>query len=313
MPLQSITVEVSGDTDSAFVSDVLFELGALSVSTSDLHRGTSSEEPIYGEPPQNSISPSEPSKPTFWRHARITALFPLSVDSEALLMTIATDFRLPQTPTLRIFSEPFDDKTPAEWVAHAQASFQPIVLGRAAISFPWHPPVPDVLNVVLEPGLAFGTGEHATTQLCARWLLDAVSPGTELLDFGTGSGVLAILAAKLEDSATVVGVDIDPDTLPVARANAKRNGVETRVLFYENREEPEGSLYDVVVANILAGPLKTLADRLVSRLKVGGRIALSGILVSQAEEMKVWYRQRGVVMDNAAVDSEWVLLVGTKT
>lgn len=314
MPLQSITVEVSGDTDAAFVSDVLFELGALSVSTSDLHRGTSSEEPIYAEPPQNSITPSEPSKPpTLWHHARVTALFPLSVDSEALLMTIATDFRLPQTPTLRIHSEPFDDKTPVEWVAHAQASFKPIVLGRIAISFPWHTPVPGVLNVVLEPGLPFGTGEHATTQLCARWLLNAVSPGTELLDFGTGSGVLAILAAMLEDTATAVGVDIDPDALPVAWRNAKRNCVENRVSFYENREEPEGSFYDVVVANVLAGPLKMLADRLVSRTRVGGRIALSGILISQAEEMKEWYGQRGVVMDNAAVDSEWVLLVGTKT
>lgn len=312
-PLHAITVEVSGGSDAAFVSDVLFELGALSVSTSDLHQGTHAEDPIYAEPPQDSVTPSQSRAPSFWSDARIIALFPLSVDREAILMTIATDFRLPQSPTLHMYSEQFKDNVPAEWVAHAQVSFRPIVLGRAAIIFPRHPQVPGVLNVLLEAGMAFGTGEHATTQLCALWLLETVSPGTEVLDYGAGSGVLAILAAVLEDDVTAVGVDIDPDAVKVARSNAARNGVEKRVCFYTNLAEPRGRLYDMVVANILAGPLKSLADHLISKIKVGGQIALSSLLLSQAEDLTEWYNRRGVVMHNAAVDSEWVLLVGTKT
>ena len=311
MPLKSITIEVAESRDTGFVSDVLFELGALSVSISDLHQGTAAEDPIYGQPPQDTVSLSTAIGQSVWRNARITALFPLSVDSEALLMTIGTEFGLEQTPTMRIYSEVFEDKSPAEWVAQVQSSFQPICLGKLTITFPWHPREAGVANVVLEPGMTFGTGEHATTQLCARWVIENVRKGMEVLDFGTGSGVLAIVAAVMED-VRAVGVDLDADALQVARANAERNGVADRVSIYENKDEPEGREYDLVVANIMAGPLKSLADRLVSRLKPGGMIGVSGVLVGQAEEMRAWYGERGIWIENAAVDCEWVLLVGRK-
>lgn len=307
-----MTVEVEDEADTEFIFNALFELGAASVSTTDLHQGTADEDPLYGEPPQSGVLISSPPSLTPWKHARITALFPLRKPSDTLLMTIASALSLPATPKLRMYTEPFQDRPTAEWIAAARAFLRPVPLGRAAIVFPWDDPIPGAVNVVLDPGMAFGTGEHATTQLCARWIIDVVAPGTQVLDFGTGSGVLAILSVMLQERVSAVGVDIDPDAVRVARSNAERNKVQDRVHFCENGEEPEGKLYDTVVANILAGPLKLLAEGLVSKLKVGGRIALSGVIVSQAEEMRRWYESFGVEMENASVDGGWVLLVGKK-
>lgn len=313
MPLQQVTVTLTSDVDAAFVSDVLFELGAHSVSVQDRFHGTEQEQPIYGSPLKQSVHNSWASASSLWRNASIKALFPLSTDIEELIMNLATDFNLPQTPTFALTADVFDDKDPDTWVKLVQESFKPIHLGNACISFPWHEPAPGALNVQLEPGMAFGTGEHATTQLCVRWLQTSMRDNMKVLDYGTGSGVLAIFAVLLADNVTACGVDLDPDAVPVAKANAKRNGVGDRIEFFVNADEPLGVQYDCVVANIMALPLMDLAELLVSRLKSGGRIALSGILTSQAREVMECYSRFGVVMSNASSDSGWVILDGVKS
>lgn len=312
MPLRSLTVSVGPDCDAGYVSDVLFELGALSVSVSDLLRGQPGEQSLYGEPPTGSVEATSTQKTPFWSRAQVTALFPFVSNIEGLLMSIAADFELPETPTFSVQSEVFDDKDPDTWVRLVQESFKPIQIGDAWIMFPWHTPRPGALVVQLEPGLAFGTGEHATTQLCIRWLQSAVRPGMRILDFGCGSGVLALFAVMLADNCTALGVDLDASAIQVAVGNAKRNHAEEKLHFCVNADEPEGETYDIVVANILAQPLRSLAPRLISRMKQSGRIALSGVLASQASELSDWYGERGVQMENAAVDSGWALLVGVK-
>lgn len=315
MPLKAFCIEISDNTDACFVSDVLFELGALSVTTTDLHSGTAKEQLIFGEPTQPTdtiTSTTPPLQPAIWNHARVVALFPVSTDMESITMTIASDFNLAQTPTLRIHTELFDDKTPEYWVQIFQQQLQPIILGSCAITFPWREPLQGVRNVVLEPGLAFGTGEHATTQLCARWLQQTVRRGDRVLDVGSGSGVLALIAVMSEEGIRAVGLDIDAEAVRVGRENAKKNGVEEMVRFCEKWEEVGSGVYDVIVANILAGILMGMAEVLVRRMGEGGRIGLSGILLEQAEEVCERFREKGVVMENAEVQDGWVLLVGSK-
>lgn len=312
MTLQSLTVVVGSSVDSSYVSNILFELGALSVTVTDADRGKPSEQPIYGEPPQDGLLSPTPQN-SLWRNSKITSLYPLSQDMEALQMHIATYFDLPTIPTLSLHSELFDEKDPDYWVRHVQESFTPITIGRIRISFPWHDPTPDMLNVRLEPGSGFGTGEHATTQLCATWLQAAIRPNMSVLDFGTGSGILAIVAVTLEQSVTAVAIDIDPTVLPIASENAARNKVENRISFFINAEEPKREPYDIVVANILAGPLKCLSQLLASRVKVGGRIGLSGVLASQAPDLIECYQQHGFILEESMVKDGWALLVGVKT
>lgn len=311
MPLNAVNISVSEEGLSSYVSDILFEMGALSVSLTDLNAGTLSECPVFSEP-----SHDEKILPTVlkgWKGARITALYPLETDMQTLTMLIATHFDLQETPTFSIQTEKFDEKTPDEWVRHVQESFQPIELGRIRISFPWHERHPQFIDICLEPGLAFGTGEHITTQLCLTWLQRVVKPGFDVLDFGTGSGVLAIASAMLAPNVSAVGIDISSEAVTSARENATINNVEHCTQFFENRDEPEAKVYDIVIANILARPLRELAPLLAARLKRGALIGLTGLLTLQAPQLIELYAQYGVSLYDAEVQSGWALLVGLKS
>lgn len=310
MPLKAIHVEVTDENLSKLLYDVLFEMGALSVSITDLHSGGALEQPIFSEPPPNNWQQFTTLRP--WKNARIVAMYPQSTDVESLIMYIATNFELASTPSVRMKADSVEEKSPDDWVRHVQQNFQPIDLGRVRISFPWHPRRTDVIDVRVEPGAAFGTGEHPTTQLCASWLIQTTAPNMSVLDFGCGSGVLAIIATLLAKNVTAVGIDIDPDAVQVAHHNAVLNDVTDRTSFFHNDNEPQHRLYDIVVANILARQLKDLAEHLTSRLKPGGLIALSGIIVSQAPQLIEWYSQFGVTLQDANVSSGWAVVVGRK-
>lgn len=209
MPLRALCNEISDDTDAHFVSHALFELGALSVTTTDFHDGTAQEQLIYDErtPPTDTTTSIilPPQQPAIWNHARTTALFSVSTDMESVMMVIALDLNLAQTHTLRIHTESLDDKTPEEWIRVSQQRLQAIMLGSCSITFPWHEPLPRVRNLVIEPGLAFGTAEHATTQLCARWVERTVRRGDRELDVGSGSAMLALVAVTSEDEVKALG------------------------------------------------------------------------------------------------------------
>lgn len=302
-PLQSLTLKLHNHANVQLISQALLELGALSVTTTDLYQHTNHESPIYSEPPQTT-------PPSPWSNAKVTALFPFTPYPDTLLQTITTALST-DLPPPSITLTPFPNKPPAEWVRAAQALCKPVDLGRATLIFPWHAPQPGTTNIVLQPGLAFGTGDHPTTRLCARWLLRQLRPHVTVLDYGTGSGVLAIVAAAVGEDVSAVGVDIDPDAVRVARENARMNGVEGRVAFW-GVEENLDQCFDIVVANILVGPLLCLAPVLVGRMRTGGKIALSGILVEQAEEVCAAYRTRGVRMDEAIIEDGWAMVVGVK-
>jgi ribosomal protein L11 methyltransferase len=195
-----------------------------------------------------------------------------------------------------------------DWVRLTQSQFDPIrISDRLWIVPSWHvAPDPAAINLELDPGLAFGTGSHPTTRLCLEWLEREVRPGATVLDYGCGSGILAIAAQKLGAGDTV-GVDIDPAALTAAQDNATRNGVRLRIAHSSNDLTER---FDRVVANILTNPLMLLAPLLVARLKPGGRIALSGVLESQAEQVVSAYAPH-IVLSVGAVHEGWVRLEGT--
>ena len=196
-----------------------------------------------------------------------------------------------------------------DWVAKSREQFGPIrVSARLWIVPTWRtPPEPEAINLVLDPGLAFGTGSHPSTRLCLQWLERKITGGETVLDYGCGSGILAIAALKL-GASRAVGVDIDPDAVAAARANARRNGVAGE--FLEARA-PLTFTADVVIANILANPLKLLAPMLASRCRHGGQIALSGILPDQANEVERSYSP-WIAFAPPAEAEGWVCLSGAK-
>jgi len=194
-------------------------------------------------------------------------------------------------------------------VSRSRDQFGPVrVSERLWIVPTWHsPPEPDAINLALDPGLAFGTGSHATTRLCLQWLESTIKGGETVLDYGCGSGILAIAALKL-GARRAVGVDIDPGAVAVAQANAERNGVAAE--FMRDCASLAFSA-DVVVANILANPLKLLAPVLISHCARGGRLALSGILARQADEVKASY-ERFIAFAPPVEEEGWVCLSGVR-
>jgi ribosomal protein L11 methyltransferase len=196
-----------------------------------------------------------------------------------------------------------------DWVRLTQSQFEPIrVSERLWIVPSWHvAPDPTAITLELDPGLAFGTGSHPTTRLCLRWLEQHLRGGESVLDYGCGSGILAIAAKKL-GAGRVLGTDLDEQAIAASRDNAQRNACEAE--FFAPGALPAGT-YDVLVANILTNPLKALMPLLAGRVRAGGRIALSGILAEQAEEILDLY---GQAFDMAPWGSEegWVCLGGVK-
>jgi ribosomal protein L11 methyltransferase len=285
-----ITVEV-GDEVAERVSDCFHELGALSVTSTD-----AGDEPLL-EPP--------PGATPLWSRVRVTALMP--ADTDVSQMRAALEAQIPGV-TRHLSSEPLADQ---DWSNTWRESFGAMRFGQRLWVVPSGESVEqaDAVVVHLDPGLAFGTGTHATTAMCLEWL-DAHAPqGKTVIDYGCGSGILAIAAHKL-GAASVQAVDIDPQALQATRENAVRNGIDTG-LSVELPTALAGTPVDLVVANILANPLIELSDALCALLVSDGQIVMTGILAEQAGEVMSAYRAAIDFADPVERD-EWVLLSGRK-
>lgn len=295
MSWQSVRILVDS-TQAEPLSDALMEAGALSVSLEDADAGTADETPLFGEPDHPSAE--------LWPHSIAVVLLAADADVAETLRAAAVNagVAVPLDYTVETVAE-------QDWVRLTQSQFDPIPISpRLWIVPTWHEaPDSSALNLKLDPGLAFGTGSHPTTRLCLRWLDAQLRGGETLLDYGCGSGILAIAAVKL-GAGRVDGVDIDPQAVTASRDNAALNEVEAH--FGLPGELAAGE-YDVVVANILTNPLKAMAPLLAGRVRAGGTLVLSGILAEQAEDVMAVYRP-WFVFDAPATDEGWVRLVGVK-
>ena len=275
--------------DAEKVSDWLERQGALSVSLDD-----AGDEPLF-EPPIGETP--------LWHQVKVTALFDQIVPVEPIRAALQLAFKQ-QLQNIEI--QTLEDQVwERAWMEH----FSPMPFGQRLWICPtgFSPPKPEAVNVILDPGLAFGTGTHPTTALCLGWLDSLDLQGKTLLDYGCGSGILAIAALCL-GAVSASGIDIDPQALVASRDNAIKNAVEDRLSLFGAAAGYDGR-HDVVVANILAGPLVDLAPTILSHLRPGGRLALSGLLVDQAETVMAAYRHV-VHFDPVQIKDDWVLLSG---
>ncbi len=281
----------AGEADR--LSDTLLEAGALSVSGDVAPPGTPEETSFLAE--SDGIAA--------WPRLKLMALCRRDDDPEQLLSRacVAAGIAAPAYEMRSVADE--------DWVKKSQDQFAPIrVSARLWVVPSWHvPPDPNAINLVLDPGLAFGTGCHPSTRLCLEWLERTVAGGETVLDYGCGSGILAIAALKL-GARRAVGVDIDANAVSAARANAVRNGVGGQ--FFEP-PVPHRLSADLVVANILANPLKVLAPLLASHCVRGGRLALSGILAPQAKEVEECYAA-WIAFGPPILAEEWACLSGVR-
>jgi len=276
-------------------SDAMLAAGAASVDAADANAGTGDETPRYGEPGHEGA---------LWSVCRLTALFAADADVEASVRRAAASLGV-ETPAFTL-----ENLAEQDWVRRTQAQFGPLRIAERLWVIPsWCEPVdPQAINLELDPGLAFGTGSHPTTRLCLHWLAANLVPGQSVLDYGCGSGILAIAAAKL-GAAAVAGTDVDPQAIEASRANAARNGVRARFVL-PDALAPDP--VDVIVANILANPLRLLAPVLAARVRHGGAIVLSGILEDQVAAVRGAYR-RWFKLAAWGTDDGWVALTGRRT
>ncbi len=295
MPWLSITIETDCQ-HAERLADALIDAGALSASIEDADAGTPDETPQFGEPG----SVTTPG----WERSRVVVLVESGTDVDELLEACAPLAGLERTPAYSL-----ENVEEQNWVQLTQSQFEPIrISGRLWIVPSWHTaPDPDAIVLVLDPGMAFGTGSHPTTRLCLEWLERTVTPGISLLDYGCGSGILAIAAARL-GARDVLGVDIDPQAVSAAKSNAERNEVSAR--FADSAGEIKDQ-FDIVVANILSNPLKALAPAICSHVRPGGSLALSGILAEQTEDLIAAYAS-WIPLTVADTREGWVCLAGIK-
>jgi ribosomal protein L11 methyltransferase len=294
MPWQRIALVVEGRHAEA-LGDALEERGALAIEVTDADAGTEAEQAVFGEP-------GAEEKP--WPRACLAALFEETADPHAALSEALAE------SGVEVLSTPVVERVADEdWVALTQRQFWPIRAGDRLWVVPtWHqPPEPGAVNVLMDPGAAFGTGWHPTTRLCLAWLERTVRAEDRVLDYGCGSGILGIAAVKLGARAAT-GVDVDPRALEAARYNASVNGVRLEVL---EAGAPIAEPATITVANILANPLRVLAPLIAAHTRPGGRIALSGILDDQAEDVIAAYAPHARLAV-AARESGWVLLAGER-
>jgi ribosomal protein L11 methyltransferase len=295
-----LRIEVGRD-DAEPWSDALLDAGALSVQAEDADAESPDEQPLYGEP---GMPASEPGSLPAWRRTVLAALIDAATDPQAVLAAAgdALGVSLPAVHSVRFVAD-------QDWVRLTQSQFEPIPIGERLVITPsWHD-VADAsrIAIVLDPGLAFGTGSHPTTRLCLQWLERFLRPGATVIDYGCGSGILGIAAARL-GAARVTGVDIDPQALAATRDNADRNRVAVEVRgTLDPRPEPA----DIVVANILSSPLKLLAPVLTDLVRPGGSLVLSGVLERQIDEVAEVYASR-LPLAAAGVADGWACLAGTK-
>lgn len=304
MPYLELTLHCTEATQPRY-ENALDDVGALAVTLLDADADTSNErailEPGVGETP-------------LWNDLVLTALFPADTNALALLAALeAFD------PGLQWESASFRGVEDEDWERAWLDQFQPMAFGSRTWIVPWNHELPeaaqrdDAAVVRLDPGLAFGSGTHPTTALCLRWLdglaAEGLLEGRTLLDFGCGSGILALAALKL-GAAQAVGVDNDPQAVIATGDNAERNGEQERLQVYLPADEPQAT-YPVVVANILASALDALAEVLAARVAPNGRIALSGILHGQEDELlqryAAWFDQL-----EATREDDWMRITGVR-
>jgi ribosomal protein L11 methyltransferase len=299
MPFLALEFDANA-ADAERWADALLDAGALAVDTADSHVGSDREIALYGEPNLTSAATAA----DLWPVCRLSALFGKDADAGDALARVSAALGA-AVPAHTIAAIDDDD-----WVRKTQQQFQPICVAPGLWIVPsWCEPVdPKAINLRLDPGLAFGTGSHPTTRLCLQWLALHLSAGATVLDYGCGSGVLAIAAAKLGAGA-VDGIDVDTQAIAASRENAKRNNVVAR---FDLAEAFKASTYDAVVANILANPLQLLAPLLAARVRARGQIVLSGILESQAAAVIAAYEPWFTI---SVWNSEegWVALAGSRT
>ena len=274
------------------MEDLLLGLGAVSVTFMDAE-----DQPIFE--PDLGTTP-------LWQHTHLLALFEADTERQSLTDQLQQLWRQP------LPEHQFEDIADQDWERSWMDNFQPMRFGQRLWIVPsWHEaPDPQAVNLLLDPGLAFGTGTHPTTALCLEWLDGQQLQGLQVIDFGCGSGILAI-AALLLGAEQVVGTDIDPQALEASRDNAQRNQLaDERFPLYLPEAMPAEPA-DLLVANILAGPLVSLAPQLTSLVRPGGRIALSGILAEQTDEILAAY-ENAFELDPVAEKDGWIRVSGVR-
>lgn len=291
MPWLQVRLAITPEQAETY-EDALLTVGAVSVTFMDAE-----DQPIFE--PDLGTTP-------LWSNTHLLALFEADADLEMLPAQLQLMTGEP-APELQI--EPIEDQ---DWERCWMDNFQPMRFGQRLWIVPsWHAaPEPEAVNLLLDPGLAFGTGTHPTTALCLEWLDGQSLDDCDLLDFGCGSGILAI-AGLLMGARQAIGTDIDPQALQASRDNAARNGIpDARFPLYLPADLPPREA-DVLVANILAGPLVSLAAQITSLVKPGGRLALSGILAEQATEVRTAY-STAFILDPTAEKEGWIRITGKR-
>jgi ribosomal protein L11 methyltransferase len=310
-----VTLEVARQEAEKW-ADALLEAGALSVLAEDADADSPDEQALFGEPgtpadPQagTQATPSRDAGVPFgWQRTRLAVLLELDADPQSLVVEVAAALAC-AAPRIAEVSRIQDQ----DWVRTTQSQFDPIPVGDRLLVVPsWH--LDEVarrgehrLSLIIDPGLAFGTGSHATTHLCLEWLEQADLAGRRVIDYGCGSGILAIAAARL-GAARVTAIDIDPQALVSTADNARCNEV---VVDVRSSSAPLPEAADVVVANILSNPLKLLAPMLTSLVAPGGSLVLSGVLERQVDEVAECYAGSVPVRPWGTRDG-WVCLAGRR-
>jgi len=292
MPWIQLQLNANEETAEKY-SDWLSASGAQAVTFLDKH-----DTPIYEPLPGDDV--------IYWHNTVVMGLFDASHDMDKVIHYLQGIH--PDKDKLIYKLEQLEDK---DWEREWMDNFHPMKFGQRLWICPsWREvPEPEAVNVMLDPGLAFGTGTHPTTALCLTWLDSLDLEGKTVVDFGCGSGILSLAALKL-GAKKVIGIDIDPQALQASLANAKRNNVEDRLELFLPKDQPNLKA-DVVVANILAGPLRELAPVIIEYVDDNGMLALSGVLEEQAAELQFIYGQ-WCKMDPIAIQEEWVRLSGIK-
>lgn len=286
-----------GQQEAEPLADALLEAGALSVAVEDADAGNIDEQPLFGEP---GLEPATAA----WRRSQLIVLLGAEHDAANLLKHACTALKLP----IPVFST--QEVAEQDWVRLTQSQFEPIQISpRLWIVPSWHaqPAQADALVLQLDPGLAFGTGSHPTTRLCLRWLEAHLQQNQSVLDYGCGSGILALAADKL-GATHVWGTDIDPQAIASAQHNNQVNQCQAHFVLPDALPAEK---FSVVVANILSNPLKVLAPMLCERVASGGSLVLSGVLARQTDEVIAAYAPT-LQLSVWAEEEGWVCLAGSK-
>lgn len=273
------------------LSDAFMEANAASVTFED-----AKDQPIFE--PELGTTP-------IWQQTKVIGLFDAEVDGQAIIKLLKQI--VPDVANTPFKVEQLEDK---DWVRAWMDQFKPMQFGDNLWIVPsWsEPPKPEAINLMLDPGMAFGTGTHPTTSLCLTWLDQHAPKDLNVIDYGCGSGILALAAQKL-GAASVAGTDIDPQAITASYQNSERNH---ETIPFNLVEDFNSEPVDLLIANILAGPVKELSGEFDRLLKPGGTLVLSGLLATQAQGLIEHYASIGIQLDTFETQDEWGLLAGQK-